>query len=142
MPLEVGPSNFVGKQQYISADLELLRRMVSCNTMSDTSKIEIMEQAVAPCPHLMMDVKGKTFKALLDSGSQVTIVKESFFKENLADLIPPMSRDKINAHNLFTLKGVEGGKVPLSKYFEGDVTVGGFTMYQVGFWYKRILSLQ
>ena len=69
MPSELGPSKFVGKQQYTYADLELLRKIVSCNTMSDASKIEIMERMVAPCLHVMMDIKGKTFKALLVSGS-------------------------------------------------------------------------
>ena len=48
-----------------------------------------------------------------------------------------MAGDKVNAHQLFNLKGVEDGQVPLSKYFEMDVEIRGFKIPQVGFLVKK-----
>ena len=110
---------------------------VKCNSISRTSKLEIIAQAVAPCPEVTLKTKGSTFKALLDFGSMVTLVNESFFQSNLAKFITPMTGDKVNAHQLFNLKGVENGQVPLSKYFEMDVEIRGFKIPQVGFLVKK-----
>ena len=96
-----------------------------------------MAQAVAPCPEVTLKTKGSTFKGLLDFGSMVTLINESFFQSNLAKSITPMTGDKVNAHQLFNLKGVEDGQVPLSKYFEMDVEIRGFKIPQVGFLVKR-----
>ena len=48
-----------------------------------------------------------------------------------------MTGDKVNAHQLFNLKGIKDGQVPLSKYFEMDVEIRGFKIPQVGFLVKR-----
>ena len=48
-----------------------------------------------------------------------------------------MAGDKVNAHQLFNLKGVEDGQVPLSKYFEMDIKICGFRIPQVGVLVKR-----
>ena len=96
-----------------------------------------MAQAVAPSPEVTLKTKGSTFKGLLDFGSMVTLINESFFQSNLAKSITPMTGDKVNAHQLFNLKGVEDGQVPLSKYFEMDVEIHGFKIPQVGFLVKR-----
>ena len=91
-----------------------------------------MAQAVASCPEVTLKTKGPTFKALLDFGSMVTLINESFSQSNLAKSVTPMAGDKVNAHQLFNLKGVEDGQVPLSKYFEMDIEICGFRIPQVG----------
>ena len=96
-----------------------------------------MEQAVAPCPEVNLKAKGTEFKSLLDFGSMVSLMNESFFRSQLASSITPMAGDKVNAHQLFNLKGVEDGQVPLSKYFEMDVEIRGFKIPQVGFLVKK-----
>ena len=96
-----------------------------------------MEQAVAPCPEVNLKAKGTEFKSLLDFGSMVSLMNESFFRSQLASSITPMTGDKVNAHQLFNLKGVEDGQVPLSKYFEMDVEIRGFKIPQVGFLVKK-----
>ena len=96
-----------------------------------------MAQAVAPCPEVTLKTKGSTFKALLDFGSMVTLINESFFQSNLAKSVTPMAGDKVNAHQLFNLKGVEDRQVPLSKYFEMDIEICGFRIPQVGVLVKR-----
>ena len=50
-------------------------------TLSDISKIDIMQQVVAPCPEIVMSIKGKPTRSLLDSGSEVTLINESYYKE-------------------------------------------------------------
>ena len=96
-----------------------------------------MEQAVAPCPEVNLKAKGTEFKSLLDFGSMVSLMNESLFRSQLASFITPMAGDKVNAHQLFNLKGVEDGQVPLSKYFEMDVEIRGFKIPQVGFLVKK-----
>ena len=74
---------FVAKSCYTSEDLDLLRKEILCKSTSDDSKLNIMHQTVAPCPEIIMSIKGKPTKSLLDSGSQVTLMNESYFKEFL-----------------------------------------------------------
>ena len=61
-------SKFIAKSSYKVQDLDLLRKEISCKTLSDTNKIDIMQQAVAPCPEIVMSIKGKPTRSLLDSG--------------------------------------------------------------------------
>ena len=42
-----------------------------------------MQQAVAPCLEITMSIKGKPTRSLLDSGSEVTLINESYYKENI-----------------------------------------------------------
>ena len=35
-----------------------------------------MQQSVAPCPEIVMSIKGKPTRSLLDSGSEVTLINE------------------------------------------------------------------
>ena len=94
-----------------------------------------MEQAVAPCPEITMFIKGHKVRALLDMGSQVTLMNESYFLQNIKQLIPTVDKDHLNAHKLFNLKGVKDGCVPLTKYF----LVDSFTILASSL--KRITSL-
>ena len=96
-----------------------------------------MEQAVAPCPEIFMNVKGKQVRSLLDSGSVCTLMNESFFKEHIEHRLKQPSGAFVNSHNLFYLKGVEEGHVPLERHFEVDVEVGGQTVHRVGILVKK-----
>ena len=117
--------------------MDLLREEIACKTLSDTNKINIMQQAVAPCPEIVMSIKGKPTRSLLDSGSEVTLVNESYFKEHIEHRLLPSSGSYNNSHNLFSLRGVEEGHVPLSKHFECDIEVGGQIVHRVGILVKK-----
>ena len=117
--------------------MDLLREEIACKTLSDTNKINIMQQAVAPCPEIVMSIKGKPTRSLLDSGSEVTLVNESYFKEHIEHWLLPSSGSYNNSHNLFSLRGVEEGHVPLSKHFECDIEVGGQIVHRVGILVKK-----
>ena len=84
-----------------------------------------------------MSIKGKPTKSLLDSGSEVTLMNESYYKEHIEHCLVPSSNTYNNSHNLFSLKGVEEGHVPLSKHFECDIEVGGQVVHRVGILVKK-----
>ena len=117
--------------------MDLLREEIACKTLSDTNKIDIMQQAVAPCPEIVMSIKGKPTRSLLDSGSEVTLVNESYYREHIEHRLLPSSGSYNNSHNLFSLRGVEEGHVPLSKHFECDIEVGGQLVHRVGILVKK-----
>ena len=96
-----------------------------------------MEQAVGPCPKIAMIIKGHKVRALLDMGSQVTLMNESYFLQNIKQLILTVDKDHLNAHKLFNLKGVEDGCVPLIKYFSVDIQVGGRLIHDIGILVKK-----
>ena len=118
-------------------DLDLLRKEISCKTLSDTNKIDIMQQAVAPCPEIIMSIKGKPNRSLLDSDSEVTLINESYYKEHIEHWLLPSSGSYNNLHNLFSLRGIEEGHIPLSKHFECDIEVGGQLVHCVGILVKK-----
>ena len=91
-----------------------------------------MDQAVAPCLEIVMSIKGKSTRSLLDSGSEVTLMNESYYKEHIEQQLVPCSNNYNNSHNLFSLKGIEEGHVPLSKHFVCDIEVGGQVVHCVG----------
>ena len=128
---------FTAKSSYTAQDLDLLCEEIACKTLSDTNKINIMQQAVAPCPEVVMSIKGKPTRSLLDSSSEVTLVNESYYKEHIEHRLLPSSGSYNNSHNLFSLRGVEEGHVPLSKHFECDIEVGGQMVHRVGILVKR-----
>ena len=96
-----------------------------------------MQQAVAPCLEITMSVKGKPTRNLLDSGSQVTLINESYYKEHIKHRLLPSSGSYNNSHNLFSLRGIEEGNVPLSKHFECDIEVGVQIVHRVSILVKK-----
>ena len=96
-----------------------------------------MHQAVAPCPEININIKGKSTTSLLDRGSVVTLMNKSYFKEHIEHRLSPSSGMYNNSHNLFNLKGVEEGHVPLTRHFECDIEVGGQVVHRVGILVKK-----
>ena len=96
-----------------------------------------MQQAVAPCPEITMSIKGKPTRSLLDSGSEVTLINESYYKEHIEHHLLPSLGSYNNSHNLFSLQGIEEGHVPLSKHFECDIEVGGQLVHRIGILVKK-----
>ena len=75
--------------------------MVTCKTLTKAERYNIMEQAVAPCPEITMIIKGQKVRALLDMESQVTLMNESYYLQNIQHLLPTVDKDHLNAHKLF-----------------------------------------
>ena len=85
----------------------MLRSTVTCKALSETDRFNIMEQAVVPCPEITMTIKGQKMHCLLDMGSEVTLMNESYFKQFIKKLILTMEQDHLKAHKLFTLREME-----------------------------------
>ena len=131
------PKQFLGKHVYNEFELDVLHTMVTCKTLTEAECYNIMEQAVALCPEITMIIKGQKVRALLDMGSQVTLMNESYFLQNIQQLLPTVDKDHLNAHKLFNLKGVEDGCIPLTKYFSVDIQVGGRLVHDIGILIKK-----
>ena len=78
-------------------------------------------------------ILGQRIPSLLDSGSMVTLVCETYFKKNILPLLKRLTGDLTKAHSLFWLSAANNQVMPVSKYFEADVTLMGFRIPQVGF---------
>ena len=85
------------------------------------------------CPHADIHVCGKTLASLLDSGSEVSLVRESFFYQHILPFLKE-GQTPSGAHSLFRLRGMgENGVIPVTDYFEVDVNFCGFIIPAVGF---------
>ena len=131
------PKQFLSKHVYNESELDVLRTTVTCKTLTEAECYNIMEQAVALCPEITMIIKGQKVRALLDLGSQATLMNESYFLQNIQQLLPTVDKDHLNAHKLFNLKGVEDGCVPLTKYFSVDIQVSGRLVHDIGVLVKK-----
>ena len=133
--------HFIPKSKYTKEDIDCLFQTVSSNTISDEEKINILEQAVAPCPETKITIKDKSPNSLLDSGSMVTLMTQGYFKEHLHNSISDNTPGNTEAHQLFNLKGAGGNQIPLSKYFSCDINIGGMKIPEVGILVKTDCQL-
>ena len=63
-----------------------LLEKISSQQVSAQVKIDVMQRAMATCPKINMGYGRKVIPSLLDSGSQVTLIHQSFFKQKI---LPP-----------------------------------------------------
>ena len=136
------PHKFVPKAKYSKEDIDCLFQTVTSNTISSLDKLDILEKAVAPCPKINILIMDQKPRSLLDSGSMVTLMTQSYFEECLKSKILEPQPGGINAHNLFNLKGVGENQVPLNRYFTCDITIRGVVVPDVGVLVKtdRVLT--
>ena len=96
-------------------------------------KHKVMQRAVSQCPAIPMDLLGRKVPSLLDSGSMVTLIHEGYFTKNIQPLLGKSSGKMAEAHSMFRLSAANNEVMPVSKYFEADVTLLGFRIPWVGF---------
>ena len=63
----------------------------------------------------------------------VTLIHEGYFTKNILPLLKKSAEDLTEAHSLFQLSAANNEVMPVSKYFEADVTLLGFMIPHVGF---------
>ena len=96
-------------------------------------KFKIMKQAVASNVKVNLECMGKRLASLLDSGSMVSMVQQSYFDQNIKPKLGPTNGPEANSHNLFDLKGTNEGDIPITRYFEMYVAFLGLRVPKVGF---------
>ena len=105
---------------------------ISSQQVSAQIKIEVMQRAMATCPKINMGCGRKVIPSLLDSGSQVTLICQSFFEQEILPHIEPVDGEKAKAHQLFQLTAANNGKLPISMYVELDLDFLGIVVPKVG----------
>ena len=105
---------------------------ISSQQVSAQVKIEVMQRAVATCLRINMGCGRKVIPSLLDSGSQVTLIHQSFFEQGILPHIKPADGEKAEAHQLFQLTAANNGKLSISMYVELDLDFLGIVMPKVG----------
>ena len=85
---------------------------ISSQQVSAQVKIGVMQRVVATCPRINMGCGRKMIPYLLDSSSQVTLICQSFFKQEILPRIEPSNGEKAKAHQLFQLTAANNGKTP------------------------------
>ena len=103
------------------------------NTEALQLKFEIMKQAVASSPNVHLECMGKRLASLLDSVRMVNLVQQSYFGHNIKPELRPAKGMEVNSHNLFDLKGTNGGDNPLIRFFEMDIAFLGLRVPKAGF---------
>ena len=75
-------------------EIEGLMEKISSQQVSAQIKIKVMQRAVATCPKVNMGCGRKRIPSLLDSGSQVTLICQSFFEQDILPHIKPSNGEK------------------------------------------------
>ena len=109
-----------------------LMEKISSQQVSAQVKIEVMQRAVATCPRINMGCGRKMIPSLLDSCSQVTLICQSFFEQEILPHIKPSDGEKAKAHQLFQLTAANNGKLSISMYVELDLDFLGIVVPKVG----------
>ena len=92
-----------------------------------------MQRAVLQCPAVPIDLLGQKVLSLLDSRSNVTLICEGYFTKNILPLLQKPAGNLTETHSLFQLSTANNAVMPVSKYFEADITILGFKVPWVGF---------
>lgn len=78
---------------------------------------QLKESLIAPCPQVTVKLAGVPVQCVLDTGSMVSTIPESFFHANF--------QDKLKECHWLELRAANGLAIPYLGYLEPDVEVGG-----------------
>ena len=105
---------------------------ISSQQVSAQIKIEVMQRVVATCPRVNMGCGRKRIPSLLNYGSQVTLICQSYFEWEILPHIRPSGGEKAEAHQLFQLTAANNGRLPISLYVKLDLNFWGIVVPNVG----------
>ena len=97
-----------------------------------TTKLEIMQCPVAKSPKVPISAYGIQIPSLLDSGSGVMLLRQSYFNQHLLPKIKVATNEKAKAHQLFNLMVANDGQLPVKMYTELDKIFVGLKVLNVG----------
>ena len=96
------------------------------------TKLEIIQHAVARSPKVCISAHGIQIPSLLDSGSEVMLLRQSYFEKHLLPKIQVMTSEKADAHQLFHLTVTNDGHLPVKMYMVLDISLLGLKVPNVG----------
>ena len=91
-------------------------------SISAATKLEIMQYAVAKSPKVSIGAYGIQILSLFDSGSEVMLLRQSYFDQHLLPKIKSVMSKKADAHTLFNLRVTNDGQCPIKMYTKLDIT--------------------
>ena len=71
-----------------------------------------MQHAVAKSPETSLSAHGIQIPSLLDSGSEVMLLRQSYFEQHPLPKIQVATSERAKAHQLFHLKVANDGQLP------------------------------
>ena len=84
--------------------------------------MEIIQCTLVKCPKVCISAHGIQIPSLLDSGSEVTLLWQSYFDQHILPKINPATGEKANTHCLFKLTVANDGQMPIKMYTKLDLT--------------------
>ena len=105
---------------------------ISSQKISAQIKIEVMQRVVATYPKVNMGHERKRIPSLLDSGSQVALICQNIFEQEILPHIQPFDGEKAEAHQLFQLTAANHGKLPISMYVELNLDFLAIVVPKIG----------
>ena len=109
----------------------LIIQLRNTSILAET-KMEIMQCAVAKCPKVCINTHGIQIPSLLDSGSEVTLLWQSYFEQHILPKIKPATGEKADTHCLFKLTVGNDGQMLIKMYTKLDLTFLGLKVPKVG----------
>ena len=91
-----------------------------------------MQCAVARSPKVCINAHGIQIPSLLDSGSDVMLLRQAYFEKHLLPKIQEVTGEKAKAHQLFHLTVANNGQLPVKMYTELDINFLGLKVPNVG----------
>ena len=121
---ENGPHKFTYKEELIWS--------IHNASISAITKLESIQCAVAKSPKVTISTHGIQIPSLLDSGSEVMLLRQSYFEQHLLPKIQVATSEKAKAHQLFHLMVANEGQLPVKMYTELDINFLGLKVPNVG----------
>ena len=112
---------------------EQIVRTLTSSAVTNETKQRILKRAVSQCPSITMEFLGLKVPSLLDSGSMVMLIREAYFNKNILPLLCGSAEELAEAHSMFCLSAANNQDMPVSRYFEADISILGFWIPSVGF---------
>ena len=92
-----------------------------------------MQKTTATSPKVIISSKGAQIPLLLDSGSKVSLIHHTYFKEHLLPRIETRMGEKVDAHVLFKLIVANDGQLPKKMHTKLDVNFLALKVLNLGF---------
>ena len=108
---------------------ELIQSIHNASILA-TTKLEIMQCAVAKSPKVSISAYGIQIPSLLDLGSEVMLLKQSYFDQYLLPKIKVATSEMAEAHQLFNLMVANDGQLPVKPYTQLDITFLGLNPFR------------
>ena len=100
---------------------ELIRSIHNASILA-TTKLEFMQCAIAKSPKVSISAYGIQIPSLFGLGSEVMLLRQSYFDQHLLPKIKVVTSEKAKAHQLFNLTVANDGQLPVKLYTELDIT--------------------